>query len=285
VLTSQPRSDQELAELARRGSRYRRSAGVLIGAALGLVYGTVSQNINTWALPGLPYYQPPFSPLINMLLCCVGGGLLGLLSAWFKEAVVGIVVASLVSSAIMGGVMLSFVRLDAKSGAGIVLAILFMLLPIFGLVVPTTWALRWAVGKQEESYLSGYFIASRVWGPLLLAVVVGGLAATALYPPEARPVLATMNALVQAGLAAPDQASRPPSLQSDTVGNWQQGARGDYTLEWTFRDLQRFAIPHPAANEREYSVVIARFESGYALACLFLKTSDTAPTCAEWAKR
>jgi hypothetical protein len=36
-------TDDELAHLIRSGNHYRRIAGVVIGAMLGLVYGVVSQ--------------------------------------------------------------------------------------------------------------------------------------------------------------------------------------------------------------------------------------------------
>jgi hypothetical protein len=271
-------TDQEIANRTQAGDRYRRIAGVAIGAGLGLIFGLVSQGINSIAVPGIPFYQPPFGLLVNAVLCILGGALLGLVSAWPHESVLGIATASVAGALCAGGLTLATARLDLNSGTGVIMATLVLLLPLSALVVPVVWSLRWATNKQEDSYLAGYFIWSRVLAPLILVMVTGGLAATALYPPEARPVLVRMNAMVRAGLAASDPQALPRPLQSESLDGFLDHATDAYTLEWT-RQLDRYGmIVYPTASSRDQSVVIARFENGWALACLFA-AFEVEPVC------
>ena len=78
-------------EAEARASRTRRClVGTLLGAGLGLAYGLVSQWINAVAVPGVPFYQPPFGPLGNTALGLVVGAFLGLVTAWPHDAFVGV---------------------------------------------------------------------------------------------------------------------------------------------------------------------------------------------------
>jgi hypothetical protein len=271
-------TDEEIANRTQAGDRYRRIAGVAIGAGLGLIFGLVSQSINSIVMPGIPFYQPPFGPVVNAVLCVLGGTLLGLVSAWPHESALGIVTAGVAGALCVGGLTLATARLDLISGTGVIMSTLVLLLPLSALVVPLVWILRWAANKQEDSYLAGYLSWSRVLAPLILVMVTGGLAATMLYPPEARPVLARMNAMVQAGLAASDPQALPRPLQSESMDGFLDHATGAYTLEWT-RQLDRYGmIVYPTASPRDQSVVIAHFENGWTLACLFA-ASEVEPVC------
>ncbi len=271
-------TDEEIAQRTRAGDRYRRLAGVAIGAGLGLIFGWVSQSINSIVMPGIPFYQPPFGPVVNAVLCVLGGALLGLVSAWPHESAPGIITAGVAGALCVGGLTLATARLDWESGPGVIMSTLVLLLPLSALAVPVVWSLRWAANKQEDSYLAGYFIWSRVLVPLILAVVTGGLAATVLYPPEARPALARMNAMVRAGLAASDPQALPRPLQPQAIDGFLDHAKGAYALEWT-RQLDRYGmVVYPTASPHDQSVVVAHFENGWTFACLFA-TFETAPVC------
>jgi hypothetical protein len=271
-------TDEEIAKRTQAGDRYRRIAGAAIGAGLGLVFGLVSQSINSIVMPGIPFYQPPFGPVVNAVLCFLGGTLLGLVSAWPHESAPGIVIAGVAGALCVGGLTLATARLDWNSGPGVIMSTLVLLLPLSALVVPVVWSLRWAANKQEDSYLAGYFTWSRVLAPLILVIVTGGLAATVLYPPEARPVLARMNAMMRAGLAASDPQVLPRPLQSEAMDGFLDHATGAYTLEWT-QQLDRYGmIVYSTASPRDQSVVIAHFENGWTFACLFA-TSEVEPVC------
>ena len=271
-------TDDELAHLIQSGNRYRRVAGVAIGAGLGLVYGVVSQGINPIAFPGLPFYQPPYGPVVNAMLCFIGGALLGLVSAWPQESVFGILVASVASAVVIGGTTLATARTDWNSGPGVLLTVLILLLPITAMMVPIVASLRWATNKQEESYRAGYLTWSRVWAPLLLLIVTGGLAATTLYPPEARPALERANALVQAGQAASDTHALPNPFKSEAMAGFLDHAKGAYTLEWN-RKFDRYgAVILPGIDLREQSVVVVHMQNDWTFACLFA-SFDAEPVC------
>jgi hypothetical protein len=271
-------TDDELAHLIQSGNRYRRVAGVAIGAGLGLVYGVVSQSINPIAFPGLPFYQPPYGPVINAMLCFIGGALLGLISAWPQESVFGILVSSVASAVVIGGTTLATTRIGWHSGPGVVLTVLIVLLPITAMVVPIMASLRWATNKQEDSYRAGYVTWSRVLAPLLLLIAAGGLAATVLYPPEARPALERVNALVQAGQAAPDANALPEPFKSEAMAGFPENAKGTWTLEWN-RQFDRYgSIVLPGVDPREQSVVVVHMQNDWTFACLFA-SFDADPVC------
>ena len=63
-------------------NRYRRMAGLLLGALMGLVFALVSQLGDWFALPGVPLYQPPFGLAGNIVMYTLGAASLGMLVAW-----------------------------------------------------------------------------------------------------------------------------------------------------------------------------------------------------------
>lgn len=269
-------TDDEIANLVRVGKRHRRIAGAAIGAGLGLVYGLVSQGINSVVIPGIPFYQPPFGLVTDAVLCLVAGALLGLVSAWPQESVLGIVAAGVVGALVISAVAVMDARPDWKSSTGVIL--IALLLPMSALVAVIVASLRWAANKQEDSYRVGHLTASAVLAPLILLAVAGGLAATVLYPPIARPMLVRTNAMVQDGLAASNAPALPPPLQGEAMGGFLDHARGAYTLEWSQQFDRYGMIMRPGADLREQGVVVVRFESGWAFACLFATPQDE-PVC------
>jgi hypothetical protein len=271
-------TDSELAHLIQLSTRYRRVAGVVIGAGLGLVYGAITQSINSIVFPGLPFHLPPYGPVVNTVLCFLGGASLGLLSAWPQESAIGILIASVTGALVIGGTTLAATRINWESGPGVILIILFLMLPITAIVVPFVASVRWATNKQEDSYRAGYLTGSRVLAPLLLLIVTGGLAATTLYPPEARPALERVNALVQAGQAATDVHDLPEPFKSDAMAGFLENAQGTFTLEWN-RQFDRYgAFILPGVDPREQSVVVVYLQNGWTFACLFA-SFDAEPVC------
>jgi len=258
---------------------YRRVMGVLLGAWLGLTYGLVSQTINRLAMPGLPVYQPPFGPGYNTALCLVVGLLLGLASSWPVDSIRGTVLGSGASALAVVAVALLTANLNLERGPGAVIAIAFLGLPIFGMLVPMTAILRWAANRQEEARADATWFWKRLALPVVLTAAVGAAGATSLYPPEARAVMLRMNVLIQAGLQTVDASALPKALQPDDVVGFIERAKGPYTLEWKRTDLNRYAIPIPATNlHGRESGVIARFDSGWILVCIFVPDNDQ-PEC------
>ena len=173
-------SDRELDYLVEAGRRYRRAAGLIIGALVGLVFGLISQGINSFVLPGLDFYQPPFGQIVNGVLCLVSGALLGLVSAWPQESPLGVLIASITGAVIVFAITLADPQLDSRVGSGLVAMFLFLALPFSAAVVPIVVGLRWATNKQEDAFRANHFLWSRFIAPLLLLAVAGGLAATAM---------------------------------------------------------------------------------------------------------
>lgn len=260
---------------------YRRLIGALLGAGLGLTYGLVSQTINMVALPGVSFYQPPCGPWYNIALYTAGAALLSLVAAWPAEAVVGTLLGSAVVAVVFVAVVLLTIKLDPEQVQGAVVAVAFLFLPAFGFLVPFVAVLRWATSKQEGARIEGDPLWKRLRLPIALLILVGAIGGTSLYPPQGRVVISKMNALVQAGLQVPDVSSLPKALQPDDVNGFIERAKAAYTLEWQDTNLNRYAIPRPMSDPQEQSVVIAHFENGWAVACLFAK-ADAEPECRDF---
>jgi hypothetical protein len=259
---------------------YRRIAGATLGALLGLVYGLVSQTINMILLPGYSFYQPPFGPWVNASLCVLGGALLGLITAWPKDGLWGTVLGSLVSAVAIGIYTLLSITLDPARISGTLVAIAFLIMPIFGFFVPLVAILRWTSSKQEEQHTDTVSIFKRLPTPLALLIVMGLIGSCSQYSEQARQVIPKMDALIKAGQQASDASSLPKALRADEVVGFLERAHGPFTLEWRRGDdLTSYAIPRPITDlpGRE-SGVIARFANGWTLICIFAPDNDE-PSC------
>jgi hypothetical protein len=259
-------------------TRYRRLIGVLLGAGIGLTYGLVSQIINYIALPGIHFYQPPLGTVGNTVLCVFVGASLGLVNAWLSDAVASTFLGSAtgalmitISSLLAGGLDLDVIFSKAAMTA-------FIFLPIAAVLVPLLALHRWATNKEIEARIDSIPAQRRVLAPLALLILAGIVGAFSLYPARARIVISRMNTMLQTGITTSDVSGLPTPLQSDRVGGFLQQAQGSYTLEWDNTDINRFAIPRRMVERPDESVVIARFENGWMLVCLF-PNADAEPSC------
>ena len=266
---------------------YRRLFGISLGAGLGLAYGLVSQLINRVFLWGIPLHQPPFGPLGNILLCLGVGALLGLVTAWPANLYLGILAGCatgallIVLSVMIAGIGLSLLAAQAT-------LMLFIFLPVAALIALPIGLHRWAVEKQLESrpdrLIPGQEIKPVAWRALpslllLLLVVIAGV--LSLYPKRGRIAVARMEAIVQAGLAAADQAALPVEFEGEKVqvlkvDGYPERAKGRYSLDYEGSELGRFGIPHPLGSELSQSAVIARFDNGWRFVCLFITATADA---------
>ena len=255
--------------------RYRRLMGLVLGLAFGLVYGAISQLANPLTLPGIPLYQPPLGAPGNILLLTLWGGILGLLCGWPDSAMVGVLLPSLASTAALLARGLSGMQEDIQRllVAGITLGV-----PVLVVTLPLMGALRWTIDSLGEMRGRPVSTWEQVRGPLLLLAFVAIIAAFAVVNATARTTLTNMDAMLQAGLAAPTPDRLPEPLQAPAVGDFQGRARPRYTLEWTESDLDRFIELRPAGNYDQHSAVIARFAGGWTLVCLY-PTADARPNC------
>jgi hypothetical protein len=261
--------------------RYRRLAGVWVGALLGLAYGMVSQLLNRVLLPGVPLYQPPFGAAGNILVTAAVGALLGVLAAWPHSSVAGTFLASAVSAlAILASGFLSSPGNAAAEGTPLGLAFIaaFLFLPFWALLVPLIAALRWGVNRQEEAHRDRIPVRHRL-GTLLILIVLVALAGTFyLYRSGRRTVLADANAMLRAAQAAPAPDAWPAALQDPAVGPLTQHIGQPYQLSWEREGIAKYRIPRPASNFDNHSAVIAHFADGWSLVCIYVAAEEP-PIC------
>ena len=259
-------------------SATRRVFGLALGALLGIVYGLVSQTINRIILPGIPLYQPPLGPAGNTLPIALLGAMLGLVAAWPTGSIRGIFAASTVAAALITFVSFLSVRLTEKNTAGMIVAALFVWLPLIGLMVPLLGLFRWVVNKEMEARREAASTWRHLRAPLALIAVLALIGALSLFSPEARQELIAMDRLLRDGLTVQSADALPAPLRTEDVGGFIAQAQGPYTLEWTQKDLNRFRIPRPGRNFDNHAVVLARFANGWQLACLFVAPTEP-PEC------
>jgi MFS family permease len=258
---------------------FRRMVGLLLGLGLGLAYGLSSQTINRIMLPGIMLHQPPLGLPGNILLWTMAAAALGLATAWPKESLIGAILGGTMGASILTVVTLITGRTDAEVWAGKLLGTLFLFIPIAGLLIPLTGVFRWTVNKTIEARVDKEPVWYVVRWPVLLLVLVVAIGTFALLPPHARIMLTRTDEMLKKGLELPTQNQLPEPLQNERVGGFIEHAGDKYTLEWENTDINRFAIPRPLTEQPwEESVVIAYFNSGWKLVCLYAD-SDASPAC------
>jgi hypothetical protein len=151
-------------------------------------------------------------------------------------------------------------------------------LPFAAMTVPLLGLLRAAVNVQREWYEMPVWGWRRATLPLLLLLVAGGLGLLWLYPWDGQLDLANMNTMIRSGLTAGSPAALPKPFQDPLVGAFLEKATPDYTLELVRQDLNRYQIPFVPMGDLMPSVIVARFSSGWSLACLYIHPSKV-PFC------
>lgn len=266
-------------ELEYRLERQRRRTGILLGAALGLSYGLMSQFVNRLALPGVPLYQPPLGPLGNSVLNALAGAALGFLTSQPRSAAIGIFLGSAASAAaIMLNALLRLEGLLNLSSA--VITGLVLSAPIAWFTVPVTALLRWAVERRVEALRDQASLLTRLRAPIALALVMAALAAFELLPGPARDQLSRTHALLQSGLAVTrnNATALPGPLRGPWMGEFPPTGSRSYTLEWTQTDLDRFIELRPPSSYDQHAAVIAHFTHNATVVCLY-PTPGSEPNC------
>jgi len=253
--------------------RYRRRIGALLGGALGLTYGLVSQVGNTLAVLGVPLYQAPFGAAANVVFFTLTGAVLGLLVAWPRSGLKGVFLMAAASAA---GIVLLSVLTSAtlsENFAVSVVAALSLALPFWGLFVPVFAALRWVIDHQEEAHRDGQPWRGRLLGPLALIAVVGLVAYGSLYPQQGRDTLQAANAL----LAGAAQSGVTSTALAD-IPEFAARISAPYQLAWEGQDIDKYRIPRPGRAFDRHSAVVARYPDGWSLVCIYI-TLDEPPLC------
>jgi len=273
------RIDKEI-EQEKRWHAHRRWLGPVLGAALGLAFGLVSQYGNALLAPGIPLHNPLFGAAGNLLFCVAIGAVLGLVTAWPNNAMVGAVAGCAAGAALFEVAIILTGENTPNVVAGKAASTLLTFLPLAAILALPIGIFRWVVSKEEGAQRDGAPTWKRIPLPVLLVVVAAAFGTPMLYPERGRIVLPRMNAIVQAGLNAADRSALPAHFQTIDVPGYPQQAKGRYTLDWQGEGMSRFAIPRPLENEREQSAVIARFDNGWSFVCLFI-APDAEPRCGQ----
>lgn len=257
---------------------YRRCAGLILGALIGLAFGGISQVANPLLLPGTPLYQPPFGPIGNSLLTLLTGALLGLLCAWVEPSIPGILLSAGTGAALALIVATNIGRTPLFMLPVTAIGVIFLWLPFTGMLFPIMALVRATINKLTDSRNERLILPARGWLPLLLVIGAGTLGWTLVLTLPARAVMAHNQQMLTAGLAAASADELPAPLRGKDVADFRSNASRNYQLAWENKNLTVYAIPRPPGPEHEISVVIARFDNGWNVVCLY-PNPQTEPRC------
>jgi hypothetical protein len=252
----------------------RQSLGAILGGVMGLTYTFFTQTVNYFAVPDLPLYTDG-NILLKILIGTLTGAILGFLVNAFSNGLVGVVIGSLLgTAAVIFGGLSSAANTSTEATALVALTLLYTFFPMTVLFFPLTALLRWAAGYYHNAgvvTIGGMFSRWRnmrvILGLIALAIIFGSFA---IVPKEGRLMLANMNEYIVSAQKSGVENVPPIFRQvSDVV----QNASSNFTLEWT-DDLSKY--PYSLGSEDSpsqvtslYNLVIARFESGEKIACIF----------------
>jgi hypothetical protein len=264
---------------------YRRILGLIIGTAIGLVFALVSQSINYLALPGLPLFVPPFGALLNATAYTLLGALTGLLVAWPENSAFGVIFGSLLAGLVVTITAFLTGTLDNEILFSKITVLVLLFVPVMAAFVPIMILLRWVFGREanahhEERSLGEPWRVTRLVLPVGLVLIAGLLGFTQQYPGYGVSATLRMNDLIQQGMKAQTVEELPASLQPSYVNHFLDKANVPYTLQWDSDQGNKYAIPRFSGSVPP-SIVIARFENGYLLVCLFT-SPDRPATCKDF---
>ncbi len=257
--------------------RKRRWHGLILGLISGLLFGLLSQGVNYLPLSGISLYQPPLGPLGNTLMFTAIGGILGAITCWAGGSVYGVLIGSLVAGLMLVTSALLTTNLSRNLGPKVAGLIGFYL-PFAASVVPLLSLLRIAVNQQRDYYEYRLLSWKRLRLPLFLGLIMVALGMAFLFPPEGQRSVARMNQMIRTGLQAGTPGALPQPLQDARVGPFLQEATAKFTLGLDNQNLIRYQIPYAPRAQWEPWVVVARFSSGWSLACLYI-SPDIEPFC------
>ncbi len=265
---------------------HRRLFGLLLGALTGLAFGLVSQNINYLFMPGVPVHRPPFGPVWNILLGVLVGALLGLITAWNSVNVKGVLLGSL-SAALFVAVSTFFGGTTSMEAlATRVIGLLIIFVPTTALLSVALIIFRWITDREEDAYRETIHWKPparlpRIALPALYVLAAAILGLSAMYNDLARAVTPRMMQLIEAAQMAQSAEQLPEALRVERVRYAFENVGAAFTLQWDKDDRNQFAIARPNTSPFDQSTVIARFENGYILACMYpSKTHE--PRCVDF---
>jgi hypothetical protein len=248
--------------------------GALFGAWMGGVYALVSGAINGIFLPNIPVAPPEGGLALYLIEYALFGAFLGWISSVPENKGAGMALGGLATAIIL--VIIALTRTWGQNiFTGTLLYLSCTFLPLIVLMMPISLLIRTGVDAQYVAPDRPYLWARKYIIPIaltLLAVIMGSFS---MYSTEQRQAITTVNQLVLQSKQAGSLSALPKPLQD--VTGYLENAHGKYTLAWSDR-VDTFFGPRPAGSELSQFLVIARFENGYAFACVFSSNRNT-PNC------
>ncbi len=248
----------------------RIAIGVIIGMLLGVVYGLVTQLTNSIFSPGVPFALYPFGLIGNMIVSIAVWAVIGCLCAWPNSAISGALLGSLSAGTMM--IILALVSAPPVAPAAIVQFFststnLFAFVLFALLTIPLLLLIRWAIEVQGELTHLPIWSWRRLRAPLAPCLLLGiVMSVLTLYDENVRQAMVDMNELIQTGLSASDITQIPDPLRSNQVNDFLLYAVPEYTLEHSYYDQYQRDLK---AADNAGTVIVARFQNGWILACQF----------------
>jgi len=254
--------------------------GAALGAAFGLAFGLSSQLVNLLVLSGVPLSYPPFGFFSNCLAITLAGAVVGLVTAYPESSINGSLAGTAMCLVILE---VRALTIGAMPATLMLLSIvntipaIFGLGVIFALALPLVLVLRWAIDVQKEQVHRPLMEFSRWQVPLLALGLMIAIGLAQLYSADTRRVLTEMHTLVQTGVKAEVTTTLPTALRPSAIAtDFRKYGSAAYTVEESAD--QKIRADLSAVSQPDSPIILARFENGWELACLFEETAQT-PRC------
>jgi hypothetical protein len=257
---------------------YRRWTGLILGGILGLIIGILSQTINHFLLPEIPFYAGPLGIFGNIAIITLTGIFIGLICSWMEPSIIGVLLSACIGAIIVLVIGLREGQLPIFMVPATILISLSLLVPLTGMLVMITAPFRIAVNLHTDYRREGFFYPTRWW----LTIILLGTAVLSGYSTKLstsdQQVVVNAHQLIQKGLAATTVDELPKPLQGNLVDNFFDNAVSQYSVQWTNLGIEKYTIPRYYSAEEDFSIVIFRFENRWILVCLY-SNPDTQPGC------
>lgn len=248
--------------------------GTLFGAWLGGFYAFCSLAVNWIALPGIPLAAPDGGVQGFILRYALLGAVLGLFTSIPASTWAGVVLGGIVGALISSAVSVASQWGDAAVIRTIIV-LLYTFFPLAVILMPIAYAIRRGLDAQVVDPDRPYLWARRYLVPLLLTLVVLGLAALSLYSSDVRRAFRQNHEIVTAALQTKSKAELPQSLRE--VQGFRENAVPEYEMYYS-ENAEEFMGPRPAADESSQFLIYTQFASGYRIACVY-SSATSVPNC------
>lgn len=241
--------------------RTRRIAGGICGLVLGLIYAFVSTTIDWLILRDVSYRLDGERVLTTTLTTAALSLALGLITAWSRSFVKGVIAGALSLS--IGGTLYWLIASRGSLPVALVLGVTVLSRAWIGafIVLPMRGLVQWYMEGGLERWTFR-------WRPLAATVLIGGLMGSlSQMPAEAQAAVRQTDAIMRNALEAADPTDLPSSLAR--IPDFRARAGTTYQLD------QR-EVPFAAQRLIEVRVY---FDNGFTVSCEY--APQATPVCEE----